>query len=138
MENNNDTSLEGTNNAAESGENTKTFTQDDVNRIVQERLSKEKNKFTEELQKRTAELDKRERKMNAIEKLRENGLPDYLADALNMETEDTFNESMNAILKMKGESKTEEPKVIGKADLIGRIGGLHPKEDPLRQSFGLE
>lgn len=116
----------------------KTFTQDEVNRIVQERLAKEKGKGETELQKRMQELDMRERKMNATQRLRENGLPDYLVDALNMETDEAFNASIDAVIKMQKESKAEEPKVIGHGDLIGRIGGLNNHTDPIRKAFGLD
>ncbi len=116
----------------------KTFTQDEVNRIVQDRLAKEKGKGETELQKRMQELDMRERKMNATQKLRENGLPDYLVDALNMENDEAFNASIDAVIKMQKESKTAEPKVIGQGDLIGRIGGLNNHTDPIRAAFGLK
>ncbi len=116
----------------------KTFTQDEVNRIVQDRLAKEKGKGETELQKRMQELDMRERKMNATQKLRENGLPDYLVDALNMENDKAFNASIDAVIKMQKESKTAEPKVIGQGDLIGRIGGLNNHTDPIRAAFGLK
>lgn len=116
----------------------KTFTQEDVNRIVQERLAKEKSKGNEDLEKRAAELDMRERKMNAVEKLRENNLPDYLVDALNMNTEEDFQRSMEAIIKMKGEN-TEEPKVVGHCNIIGDVGGsMNNTSDPVRKAFGLE
>ena len=66
------------------------FSQEDVNRIVQERLAKERSKGSnnEDLDKRAAELDARERKLDAVTKLREKGLPDYLVDVLNMNTDD--------------------------------------------------
>lgn len=134
MENNNNTLSEGMNSTAE----TKTFTQEDVNRIIQERLAKEKSKSDTELQNRMRELDVRERKLNAVQQLRDKGLPDYLVEALNMDTEESFNASMEAIIKMKNESKTEEPKVVGYADLIGRVGGSNVHTEPLRAAFGLE
>ena len=89
MEDNKNTSTEGTQTGTERTTE-RTFTQDDVNRIVQERLAKEKGKGNEELDKRAAELDKRERRMNAIDELRKNSLPEYLVDALNMETDEAF------------------------------------------------
>ena len=51
------TSAEGTQTSTEG----KTFTQEDVNRIVQERLAKERGKASnsEDLEKRSAELEKR-------------------------------------------------------------------------------
>lgn len=118
-------------------EGEKTFTQDDVNRIVQERLAKEKGKQNEDISARIAELDKRERKMNAVQKLRDNGLPDYLADALNMDTDEAFEQSMKAIMKMKNERKAEGDEPVGVRDLIGRIGGLNNHGDALRDAFGL-
>lgn len=138
MDNLQNTSTEGTQTSAEG----KTFTQDEVNRIVQERLAKEKSKVTsngeEELNKRAAELDLRERKLTAREKLRENGLPDYLVDALNMNTDDDFQKSMEAILKMKGETGSNEPKPVRKGNLIGMVQSMGTKvEDPTRTAFGL-
>ena len=102
------TSAEGT----QTGTEGKTFTQDDVNRIVQERLAKERGKGNEELEKRVAELDLRERKLNAVEALRKNGLPDYLVEALNISTDEAFKASMDAIVKLKEETK------VGLSDLV--------------------
>ena len=126
MEDNTNTSTEGTEQVTDG----KTFTQDDVNRIVQERLAKEKGKGNDELDKRKADLDKRERRMNAIDELRKNELPDYLVDALNMETEEAFQQSMEAIKKMKGESTESTRQVIGRGNPIGTVtkgdfGDLH-------------
>lgn len=126
MEDNTNTSTEGTEQVTDG----KTFTQDDVNRIVQERLAKEKGKGNDELDKRKADLDKRERRMNAIDELRKNELPDYLVDALNMETDEAFQQSMEAIKKMKGESTESTGQVIGRGNPIGTVtkgdfGDLH-------------
>lgn len=132
------TSTEGTQTGTE-GAQQKTFTQDDVNRIVQERLAKERSKGNDndELTKRAAELDLRERKLTAKEKLRENGLPDYLVDALNMNTEEDFQKSMEAVLKMKGETG-EQPRVIGTCSPIGAVGAGANPSDPVRNAFGLK
>lgn len=135
MEDIKNTSTEGTQTGAE-GTQERTFTQDDVNRIVQERLAKEKGKGSEDLDKRAAELDKRERRMNAIDELRKNDLPDYLVDALNMETDEAFQKSMESIKKMKGETAGSEPKVIGRGNPIGTVGKFGCSDD-LRGAFGL-
>ena len=132
MEDNKNTSTEGTETSTE----VKTFTQEDVNRIVQERLAKEKSKGNEDLEKRAAELDKRERRMNAVEELRKNGLPDYLVDALNMETEEAFKQSMDAIKKMKGETHESTGQIIGKGSPIGTVT-KGCSNDELRGAFGL-
>lgn len=130
------TSAEGTQTSTE-GTTERTFTQDDVNRIVQERLAKEKGKGNEELDKRAAELDKRERRMNAVDELRKNGLPDYLVDALNMETDEAFKQSMDAIKKMKGESTGGDMQVIGKGNPIGVVQ-KGAKDADIRDAFGLK
>ena len=87
MEDLQNTSTEGTQTKTEG----KTFTQDDVNRIVQERLAKEKGKAsgndefekkTAELDKRTTELEARENRLNAVTALRSAGYPDELADVI--------------------------------------------------------
>ena len=114
----------------------KTFSQDDVNRIVQERLAKEKGKQNEELERRTAELDLRERKMNAIQTLRNNGLPDYLVDALNMDTDEVLEESIKAINRLRKESDSED-RVVGRMDVIGRVHATHSSEDKIRNAFGI-
>lgn len=129
------TSAEGT----QTGTEVKTFTQDDVNRIVQERLAKERGKGNEELEKRVAELDLRERKLNAVEALRKNGLPDYLVEALNISTDEAFKTSMDAIVKLKEETKgsASEPQPVGKIGFPGKITGGSVGSDPLRSAFGL-
>lgn len=132
MENNNvNTSTEGT------GTGERTFTQEDVNRIVSERLAKEKGKGNEELDRRAAELDRRERRMNAVDELRKNGLPEYLVDALNMNTEEDFRKSIEAIKKMKGETGADWPTVIGKGNPIGIVGKNTGEDNSLRALLGL-
>lgn len=138
MENNNTDIQTGTQTGAE-GAQEKTFTQDEVNRIVQDRLAREKGKGSEELDKREAALNYRERKMNAVDELRKNGLPDYLAETLNLNTDEDFQKSMEAIKRMKGESAGVQPGVIGKGSPIGDVGrGYHDDSDQLRGAFGLK
>lgn len=117
-----------------------------MNRIVQERLAKEKGKGNEDLDRRTAELDLRERKLNAVTKLREKGLPDYLADVLNMNTDDDLDKGIEAILKMKGETGKSTSSngqispgtvILGTGNPIG-IVGKSGNTDPLRSAFGLK
>lgn len=137
------TSTEGTQAGAEGTQAERTFTQEDVNRIVQERLAKEKSRSTgnsgDELDKRAADLDLRERKLTAREKLQENGLPDYLVDALNMNTDEDFQKSMEAILKMKGEAKNSTgPKPVGFVSPIGKIQSMGNRDgNSIRTAFGL-
>lgn len=111
---------------------------------MQERLAKEKGKGNEDLDKRAAELDLRERKLNAVTKLREKGLPDYLADVLNMNTDDDLDKGIEAILKMKGETNGAANNgqiqpgtvILGKGNPIGSFknGGT---DGDIRSAFGL-
>ena len=99
-----------------------------------------KGNSNEDLDKRAAELDMRERKLNAVTKLREKGLPDYLADVLNMNTDDDLDKGIEAILKMKGEGEGTQSQsagtIIGRGDLLGTVskGG---NDGNLRSAFGL-
>ena len=131
---------EGTGGTTEdSGTNERTFTQADVNRIVQERLAKEKSKENEEIIRRTAELDARERKMNAIDELAKQGLPAYLVDAMNISTEEDFKKSIDILKRLKGEAgestNMNEPRVIGKGNPIGVVS--KGESDNIRSAFGL-
>lgn len=136
MEDLQNTSTEGAQTSTEG----KTFTQEDVNRIVQERLAKERSKAAgngdDELSKRAAELDMRERKLNAREALKKEGLPDYLVDALNMSTEEDFQKSMEAIKKLKGESPAIGGVSMGTFNPIGKVV-KDSRYDALRDAFGL-
>ena len=73
-----------TNTSPESGAGAKTFSQDDVNRIVGERLAAEKRKGEVALAEREQQLAQRELLLTAKEKLSESGLPVELMDALNV------------------------------------------------------
>lgn len=83
---------QNTNPATEQGAGEKTFTQEDVNRIVGERLAKEKAKNSGEADfaKREQELARRELHMTAKELLSEKGLPVQIVDALNCADEETM------------------------------------------------
>ena len=70
-------------NTANGGENTgKTFTQEEVNQIVSNRLKEEREKMKKEqdasFAAREQKITAREMRMNALEKLQEKGLPSSL------------------------------------------------------------
>lgn len=85
--------------AAGQGTGEKTFTQEDVNRIVQERLAKEKarNSGDTDLARREQELAQRELHMTAKELLSEKGLPVQLFDALNCTDKESLEKSIATI-----------------------------------------
>lgn len=84
--------------AAESGG--KTFSQEDVNRIVGERLAKEKAKGEAEFSKRERELAQRELRMTAKETLSSKGLPAELLDTLNCSDRETMEKSISTVEKI--------------------------------------
>ena len=55
------------------GAGEKTFTQDDVNRIVSDRLAKDREKASKELNEREQELAQREFRLNSRQKLIDKG-----------------------------------------------------------------
>lgn len=71
----------------------KTFSQEDVNRIVGERLAKEKAKNESDWQQREQDLQRRELQMTAKEYLSEKNMPVELLDALNYTDEETLQKS---------------------------------------------
>ena len=85
--------------AAGQGTGEKTFTQEDVNRIVQERLAKEKakNSGDADFARREQELVQRELHMTAKEMLSEKGLPVQLFNALNCTDKETMEKSIATI-----------------------------------------
>lgn len=89
------------------GTGERTFSQDDVNRIVQERLAKEKAKGNNEAEfaKREQELAQRELLLNAKEVLSEKSLPVQLLDALNCTDKETMEKSISIIETIFNEYK---------------------------------
>ena len=87
----------GGQNTPAQGGGDRTFTQDDVNRIVQERLAKEKERGAADLHKRESDLQARELRITAREKLAEQGLPVDLLDALNYTNAEALEKSIALI-----------------------------------------
>lgn len=98
---------QNTNPATEQGAGEKTFTQEDVNRIVGERLAKEKAKNSGEADfaKREQELARRELHMTAKELLSEKGLPVQIVDALNCADEEAMKKSIETFEKVFADYK---------------------------------
>lgn len=81
----------------------KTFTQDDVNRIVGERLSKDRSRNEADFVKRENDLKQRELAMTAREMLAEKGLPKDLADILRYSDEETLKTAIDKIQRLNSE-----------------------------------
>ena len=76
-----------------------TFTQEQVNKIVSDRLAREKVKSEAALAEREQQLAQRELLLTAKEKLTESGLPVELLDALNVSSPEAMDK---AITTLKG------------------------------------
>jgi len=100
--------------AASQGTGEKTFTQEDVNRIVGERLAKEKAKSNgdADFSKREQELEQRELRLTAKEVLTDKGLPVQLLDALNCTDKETMEKSIATIETIFNDYKANATKQI--------------------------
>lgn len=115
----------------------KMFTQSDVNRIIGERLSRDKFKGNEDLEKRESELMARELKFIAKQLLTEKGLPAEIADILKLESEASVTEAVELLSKLFGSSqKKSDLKVVNERKLPT---GKNDDESygQLRRAFGL-
>ena len=132
--------MENENQQINSNEEVKTFTQEDVNRIVSERLAKEKAKYETasktSFQDKEAELSKREkdvalREMRATAKeiLMNKKLPMELLDVVNFNSEEDMNKSIEIL------NKTYSPR--GAVCHYTPEGGETPYSDPIRAAMGL-
>ena len=140
-------------NSTQEAKGEKTFTQDDVNRIVSERLSKEKNK-TSETREKEKELEKREFRLNNRQKLIDRGYPESLMDALNCNDENAFNKALeivDGLLKERGldfeslasqkkeleEQKQAEAERAKFVKFTCQLKGKGKEEDPIKQAMNL-
>lgn len=114
-------------------EDTRTFSQDDVNRIVSERLAKERAKAETSLAQREQELQRREFELTAHETLRQKGLPTELMEALNCSSPEAFSKSLELLDKQFNYSSPN--KII-----FPPVGGVPPGygvDSAVREAFGL-
>lgn len=120
----------------------KTFTQDEVNRIIGERLSKEKAKSEADFSKREQDLQQREMAVKAKELLAERGLPKDLASVLRYSDEESLTKAIDSIQSLRGFK--EEPNTNNnnnkKVIIENRLpdGITHETgNDPFKKAFNL-
>lgn len=132
--------------AAAQGTGEKTFTQDDVNRIVQDRLAKDREKASKELGEREQELAQREFRLNSRQKLIDKGYPESLLDALNCSSDEAFDKALGIIdglmeerLAVKKEEEKQAQLEAGRAKPF--TGPLNPSRstgtDLIRKAMNL-
>ena len=114
----------------------KMFTQEDVNRIIGERLSRDKQKGVEGLDKRENELALKELKFTAKQLLAEKGLPLELAEIINLTDEKSVTEAVELLSGfIVPKKKNDKLKVIER-----KLPESENEDDnygQLRKAFGL-
>ena len=129
-----------TNTNPESGAGAKTFSQDDVNRIVGERLAAEKRKGEAALAEREQQLAQRELLLTAKEKLTKEGLPVELADALNVSSPEAMEKAITTVKAVIDKIKAEAPKPFTIHGAKPAEAGRSPQmggNSQLRKAMGL-
>ena len=116
-----------------------TFTQEQVNKIVSDRLAREKVKSEAALAEREQQLAQRELLFTAKEKLNESGLPVELLDALNVSSPEAMDKAITTLKgvidKIKGEAQPvkfygAKPAEAGRSPQMG-------SDSQLRKAMGL-
>lgn len=118
------------------------FTQDDVNRIVSERLTKERDKLSQEYALKNAELERRKLDIEIEKELKDNNIPLGLMEILKG---DDIHTAKNKISIFKDELNRLVDIEIAKR-LKERLKGSTPKQSndissgdyDIRQAFGLD
>lgn len=127
------------NNQNPDGAGAKTFSQDDVNRIVGERLAKEKAKGEAALAEREQQLAQRELLLTAKEKLTENGLPVELVDALNVSSPEALEKALSIVKTVMDKHKAEARpiKISGAKPAESLFHAKNTGDSSLRKAMGL-
>ncbi len=115
----------------------KMFTQSDVNRIIGERLSRDKLKGNEDFEKRESELATRELKFTAKQLLSEKGLPTELAEILKLEDEKSVIDAVELLSKLIGTKEKENSFKAAKERKLPQSEREDENYGQLRRAFGL-
>ncbi len=120
----------------------KTFTQDQMNAIISDRLARDRQKQAEEMSKREQELAQREFRLNSRQKLIDRGYPESIMDALNCSSEDAFNKALDlldGLIKERTPSKEQAELEKNRARFTTPMGSaaFAGHEDPIRKAMKL-
>lgn len=116
----------------------KTFSQDDVNRIVSERLAKEKSKADATIAQREQELAQREFLLTAKTTLTEKGLPVELLDALNTSSPEAFEQSLRILEQHSKSTARETPPPYAVGTGSTPVIGYGNADETIRRGMGLK
>ncbi len=116
MENENKTNHTVTNNPDPTG--VRTFTQEEVNRIVSERLSRDRDKRAAELDEREKAIKVRELAVIAAEKLAAAGLPKELNAVLKYDDEESLEAAISRLSTLRGFTNGQNDPATGERKYI--------------------
>ena len=116
-----------------------TFTQEQVNKIVSDRLAREKVKSEAALAEREQQLAQRELLLTAKEKLTESGLPVELLDALNVSSPEAMEKAITTVKAVIDKIKAEAPplKIYGAKPAEAGRAPQASGDSRLRKAMGL-
>ena len=139
MEQNNNTNNQQIENNPSAGE--KTFSQEDVNRIVSSRLAQEKAKSEATLAEREKQLEKREKIISLKEKIKEMNIPIELLDVLDVSNDEALDKALNAVKDAIGSGSENNKKtfipVAGNRLPESHLNPLDNEKRELRKTMGL-
>ena len=125
----------------------RTFTEEEVNAIVQRRLNREREKLTKAFEEGTREsdLDERERKIlrrelkaDTLEKLAENGMPAGLADLVSYDSAEECEKSLQTVAAVFNRAVNEAVKSKARQTTPRDGGGYTGRVDPIAGAFGIK
>ena len=119
----------------------RTFTQDEVNRIVSNRLSEDRAKRAAELDEREKAVKARELAVIAAEKLAAAGLPKDLTAVLKYDDEDSLEAAINQLSTLRGFANGKKDPATGERKYIEHKLPEYTEQinhDPLREIFRLK
>lgn len=121
----------------DTGNGGKLFTQDDVNRIVQERLSRVKADAASGAQTgdRERELDAREARLNCREYLTEKGHPAALLDVLDTTDFEKFKKAVETMQEKMPQAFGTAPRPTGARVSVGAPILMSGQLDPIAAAF---
>lgn len=113
------------------GEGGKTFTQEEVNRIVQERLARAKT--AQEPDARELELEKRENALYLKEQIAEQKLPDTLLEEMQGMNKETIDKCLKILAPYVVKASEPILNAVG-----ATTGGRGNENDAIRKAMGLK
>lgn len=123
-----DQTLTGDDPGAITGPEGKTFSQDEVNAIIKDRLAKEKDKAQKQFEALTKDLARKELDFTAKELLSSKGIPADILGALKYDDEETLKASVAIVEKL---FKPTAP------DYKPAAGGAPDPNQQIREAMGL-